>query len=251
MSASNPGPGGTLDARFLRAVEAWCAGNWTSAAAFGAAACRDRGFVAGLRKGRRPRLGTVDRALVVMGEPPVTPAFLGEVEAFLAVTGTKRSVLGHEATGNPSFVAQVFRGMSPGLATVEALRAWMAESASAAERREIRARTGAMPPFLTDGPLPSSEPRSPPEDRDPGPERQHGREDVWRYLDTREASERVGLAPATLARYRITGAGPCHFRFGGCVRYRGDDLETWATDRGERRRAGNAAARTAARQASP
>ncbi len=70
-------------------------------------------------------------------------------------------------------------------------------------------------------------------------------------MDTREAAERVGLAPATLARYRITGEGPCHFRFGSCVRYRGDDLEAWAAERMERRRAGNAAARMAARQTSP
>ncbi len=94
MSASNLGPGGTLDSRFLRAVEVWCARN-----------------------------GTVDRALAVMGEPPVNPAFLGEVEAILAVTGTKRSVLGQEATGNPSFVAQLRAGVSLGLATVESVRA--------------------------------------------------------------------------------------------------------------------------------
>ena len=66
-----------------------------------AAVCRDRGFVASLRRGRNPRLGTVDRALAVMGEPPAGPAFRGEVEAFLAVTGVKRSLLGREATGNP------------------------------------------------------------------------------------------------------------------------------------------------------
>ena len=40
MSASNPSSGGTLDARFLRAVEAWCARS------FGTVACRDHGFVA-------------------------------------------------------------------------------------------------------------------------------------------------------------------------------------------------------------
>ena len=250
MSASNPCPGGTLDARFLRAVEAWCAWNGTSAAAFGTAACRDRGFVAGLRNGRCPRLGTVDRALAVMGEPPVTPAFLGEVEAFLAVTGTKRSVLGQEATGNPSFVAQLLGGVSPGLATVEAVRGWMAECASPAERREIRARTGAMPPFLTDGPLPAPESHSLPEDQVPGSERHRGRDDVGRYMDTSEAAQLLGLAPATLARHRFTGSGPRFHRFGRCVRYRGDDLEAWAADRGERPRAG-VAARGAMRQASP
>ena len=52
-----------------------------SAGAFGAAACRDRGFVASLRDGRSPRLGTVDRALAVMGEPPAGPAFRRECDA--------------------------------------------------------------------------------------------------------------------------------------------------------------------------
>ncbi|MDE0407249.1 MAG: hypothetical protein OXN81_05240, partial [Alphaproteobacteria bacterium] len=126
------------------------------------AACRDRGFVASLRKGRCPRLGTVDRALAVMGEPPVTPAFLKEVKAFLAVTGTKRSALGLKATGNPSFVAQLLAGVSPSLATVEAVRAWMAANADAAERREIRARTGAMPSFLAGDSPPFPEPGGPP-----------------------------------------------------------------------------------------
>ena len=251
MSASNPSPVGTLDARFLRTVESWCGRTRTSAGAFGAAACGDRGFVAGLRNGRRPRLGTVDRALAVMGEPPVTRAFLGQVEAFLAVTGTKRSVLGQEATGNPSFVAQLLAGVSPTLATVESVRGWMAKSASPADRREVRARTGAMPPFLSGGALPAPEPRSPPEDRNPVPERRCSRDDIGRYMDTREAADRLGLAPATLARYRITGAGPCHFRFGKCVRYRGEDLEAWAAERMERQRTSVAAACTAARQASP
>ena len=75
-------PAASLDARFLRAIETWCARNGMSAGAFGAAVYRDRGFVASLRDGRSPRLGTVDRALAVMGEPPAGPAFCREVEAF-------------------------------------------------------------------------------------------------------------------------------------------------------------------------
>ena len=245
MNASNQCTDGTLDGRFLRAVEAWCARNGTTAAAFGMAACRDRGFVASLREGRCPRLSTVDRALAVMGEPPATPAFIGEVEAFLAVTGTKRSAFGLKATGNPSFVAQLLAGVSPRLATVEAVRAWMAANADKSERREIRARTGAMPSLLTSQPLPSPEPRSRPEDRDSGTERPGQRPEDGRYLDTREAAERLGLAPATLARYRITGEGPWHFRLGGCVRYRGDDLEAWEAGRRRSRK------RKAALQVSP
>ncbi len=88
-----------------------------STGAFGASVYRDRDFVASLRDGRNPRLGTVDRALAVMGEPPAGPAFRREVNAFLAVTGVKRSLLGREATGNPSFVAQLLGGVSPKPAT--------------------------------------------------------------------------------------------------------------------------------------
>ena len=251
MKISEAVPSGKLGARFQQAIEAWCSRNGVSAGGLGASTLRDRDFVPSLRRGRNSRLRTVDSVLAAMGEPPAGPAFLGEVEAFLVVTGIKRSLLGREATGNPSFVAHLRKGVSPTLATVSDVRVWMASHASVDEWREIRARSGAMPPFLTAAPLPAPEPRSPPEDRDPEPERQGGRDDVGRYMNTREAAQRLGLAPATLARYRITGEGPIHFRFGGCVRYRGDDLEAWVADRMERRRLGIAAGRTAAREASP
>ncbi len=251
MSGSKTVPKGSLDARFLRAVEAWCAGSGMSAGAFGAAACRDRGFVASLRGGRSPRLGTVDRALAVMGEPPAGAAFRGEVEAFLAVTGVKRSLLGREATGNPSFVAQLREGVSPKLATVEAVRAAMKSHASPAEWREIRARAGGMPAILTGAPLPSPERPDRPEGRDPCPDRPVRRRTDRVHVDTREAAERLGLAPGTLARYRITGAGPWYYRFGGCVRYTETDLEAWAAGRRGRRNGGARAGDGAARRTSP
>ena len=231
MSILNSDPVGVLDARFLRAIEVWCAQGGMSAGAFGAAVCRDRGFVASLRDGRSPRLRTVDRALAVMGEPPAGPAFLGEVEAFLAVTGVKRSLLGREATGNPSFVAQLLGGVSPKLATVEAVRAAMKWHASPAEWREIRGRAGAVPAILTGAPLPSLEPPARSEHCGPGPDRPAGCREDRGYVDTREAAERLGLAPSTLARYRITGAGPWYYRFGGCVRYTETDLEAWDAGR--------------------
>ena len=251
MSLSNSDAGGGLDARFLRAIETWCARNGMSEGAFGAAVYRDRGFVASLRDGRCPRLGTVDRALTVMGEPPAGPAFLVEVEAFLAVTGVKRSLLGRDATGNPSFVAQLLGSVSPKLATVEAVRASMKSHASPGEWREIRARAGAMPTILTDTPLPSSEPLARPVHRDPEPEGPAGGDMDQCYVDTREAAGRLGLSPSTLARYRITGEGPWYYRFGGCVRYRGDDLEAWAAGRRGRRNGGVRAGDEAARLASP
>ena len=93
------------------------------------------------------------RALVYMGEAPAGPIFRSEAGAFLAVTGIKRSVLGVAATGNPSFVAQLRRGMSPRRSTVERVRSWIAgqasaaeRQASAAERQEIGERSGAGGP---------------------------------------------------------------------------------------------------------
>ena len=222
-----------------------------SEGAFGAAVYRDRGFVASLRDGRSPRLKTVDRALAVMGEPPAGPAFLREVEAFLAVTGVKRSLLGREATGNPTFVAQLLGGVSPKLATVEAVRASMKSHASPAEWREVRARAGAMPAILTGAPLPSPERPARSEDRDPGPGRPARRLTGRVHVDTREAAERLGLSPSTLARYRITGAGPCYYRFGGCVRYTETDLEAWAAGRQGGRNGGVRAGAGAGRRTSP
>ena len=251
MSASNSDFGGALDSRFLRAIEVWCARKGMSAGAFGAAVYRDRGFVASLRRGRNPRLRTVDRALAVMGEPLAGPAFLGEVDAFLAVTGVKRSLLGREATGNPSFVSLLLGGVSPKLATVEAVRASMKSHASPAEWREIRARAGAIPAILTGAPLPSPEPPARCEDRDPGPERPAGRREDQHYMDTREAAALLGLSPSTLARYRITGEGPWYCKLGGCVRYRGDDVETWAASRRGRRNGSVRAGDGAARRTSP
>ena len=102
MTVSNSGSGGVLDARFLLAIEVWCARKGMSGGAFCAAVHRDRDFVASLRDGRRPCLRTVDRALSVMGEPPAGPAFLGEVDAFLAVTGVKRLLLGREPLDHAS-----------------------------------------------------------------------------------------------------------------------------------------------------
>ncbi len=218
-------PASCLVARFRQTIEAWCARSGVSAGALGVAALRDRDFVPSLLGGRNPRLGTVDRVLAIIGEPPAGPAFLGEVEAFLSVTGIKRSMLGLGATGNPSFVMQLRNGLSPTLATVAAVRAWMVSHASAEEWQQIRARTSAMPRFLTAAPPPGPPARSRAdgsEDERPPP-----RSDNPAFMDTREAAGLVGLSPRTLDTYRYTGAGPSYYRLGSRVRYREADLAEW------------------------
>lgn len=111
MNAMDAVPTGSLVARFRQAIKAWCSRNGVSAGALGAAALRDQDFVPSLRGGRNPRLRRADSVPAVMGEPLAGPAFLREVEASLAVTGVKRSMLGSGATGNRSFVAQLRNGL--------------------------------------------------------------------------------------------------------------------------------------------
>lgn len=213
-------------------IERWCARTGLSVRAFGALALGDPNFVVALGRGRSPRLSTIDRVLVYMGEAPAGSFFRAEVEAFLSVTEMKRSVLGVVATGNPSFVAQLRRGLSPRLSTVGRVRAWMAAQANPAQRREIGERAGAAPAFL-DG-VPACARLAPPgiaagpgtgiEQREP----EAAIRGCGAYVSTAEAAALLGLSPRTLDRYRMTGAGPAFHRFGGCVRYRLDDLDSWA-----------------------
>ncbi len=48
------------------------------------------------------------------------------------------------------------------------------------------------------------------------------------YLDTREAAEYLRIRPATLHRWRSTGAGPAYIKLGGRVVYAQDDLDAFA-----------------------
>ena len=119
----------TLDERLRRLGAVWRARHGVSARRFGTDALGDPGFVGAQMRGRSVRLQTADRVLVYMGYPPLGPLLRGEVEAFLAVNGTKLSILGEESVGNPSFVGRLRRGVSPRLATFDRVRAWMAANA--------------------------------------------------------------------------------------------------------------------------
>ena len=132
----------TLDAVFHRAIRDHVTARRLSARAFGAAVLGDTAFLSTLQKGRSVRLRTADRVLTHIGMPPIGPGFLCEVEAFLAITGVKASVLGFETTGSPSFVNRLRRGLSPRLKTVTSVWRWMAQNSTLEEAATIRNSVG-------------------------------------------------------------------------------------------------------------
>ena len=238
-TSSSTSDNATLEARLRRAIAAWRVREGVSARGFGAAALGDPGFVAGFANGRVIRLGTADRVLVFMGAEPIGPVFRREVEAFLTVTQTKVSVLGAQAAGNPSLVAQLRRGASPRLATVERVGAWMAAHVSEAEACAIRAA-------VAGGPCPNNDAIHRPAEIQPAPIHPGGihaareidpnhqgdrtmQEKI--HMSTREAAAYLGLSPRTLDRYRVNGAGPAFHRLGGRVRYRRADIDAWVAER--------------------
>ena len=201
-------------------VALWRARHGMSARRFGTEAMGDPGFVGSLARGRPLRLHTADRALAFMGRPPLEPLLRAEVEAFLAVSGTKASVLGEEAVGNPAFVGRLRRGASPYLGTFDRVRAWMAANASEEEFRAVRERLADVAdPFegTWDATGRSGTGECP-------------REEANR-LNTREAAAWLGLSPKTLERYRARGGGPEFQRFGARVRYLPAEVEAWASAR--------------------
>ena len=221
----------TLDATFRRIVAAYCHRRGWSARRFGAEALGDPGFVSTLSRGRSPRLATADRLLAFMGFAPLAPAFRREVETFLAVTATKASVLGVRAARDPTFVARLRKGVSPRLVTVERVRAWMYEGASAAEREALaEARAGAPASLLEAGA--TEAPASPTDSTTTQGDPPMQTETI--YLSTREAAAFLGLSPRTLDRYRVSGEGPAFHKFGSRVRYLKGDVEAWAAARRRR-----------------
>ena len=205
-----------------------------SARRFGTEALGDPDLVSSQVRGRSVRLGTADRVLAFMGLPALGPLFRREVEAFLAATGTKLSVLGEEAAGNPSFVGRLRKGASSRPTAVDRVRAWMAANANAEDTRAIRARVLDGGPFggaETPGSLNAS---LPPARCETNPEKEGGTHmngNGTNYINTREAAAWLNLSPRTLDRYRVSGDGPVFHRFGGRVRYLVADLEAWASAR--------------------
>ena len=216
----------SLDEALRRCVAGYVERRRLSARQFGAAALGDPGFIGSrLRRGRTVSLYTTDKVLSFMGKRPLGPLFLCEVEAFIAVTGMKASVLGRGATGNPSFVARLRRGASPRLATVQRVLDWMVNHTSAGERREIRAAVARREPLRVgiDGQADLSV--------STGPQGERSMSNQPEYLSTSEAGEVLGMSARTLDRYRVTGEGPPFSKLCGCVRYVRADLDDWVQAR--------------------
>ena len=203
----------TLDERLRRAVAAWCWRRGVSGRRFGADALGDRGFASTLARGRTLQLATADRVLAFIGYPPLGPAFRLGLETYLAVSGTKISILGEMALGDPSFVGRFRRGVSPRFTTVDRVRAWTAANASEEEVRAIRALLAETAP----GVHPFARPEA---------EGMNGH--VEDSLNEQEAAARLGISPGVLGSCRTRGAGPPFRRIGNRVRYRPADLDAWA-----------------------
>ena len=202
----------TLDERLRRAVTAWCRRRGVSERRFGADMLGNPGFVSTLARGRSVQLATADRVLAFIGYPPLGPAFRLELDTYLAVSGTKISILGEEALGDPSFVGRFRRGVSPRLGTVDRVRAWTAANANEEEIRAIRARLAEAAPAL--------HPFARPETGMNGHAGDH--------LSEREAAARLCISPETIARCRVRGEGPAFRRIGNRLRYLPEDIDAWA-----------------------
>ena len=251
MEALDINPDTPLDDLLRRAISAWRERHAMSARRFGAEALGDPDFVFTQERGRSVRLVTADRVLAYMGHPPLGPGFRREVEAFLAVTGVKPSVLGAEAAGNRSLVGSLRKGASLSLRTVDRVRAWMTAHGNVEDMDAIRARIEDMRDFAEaarpgsyTAPLLSAGVGINLEEKGGNGMNGNG----TKYLSTREAAAWLGLSPRTLDRYRVSGEGPAFHRFGTRVRYLAADLDDWAS---VRRRLSTSDEGTAGREGRP
>ncbi len=180
-------------------------------------------FVRVLMDGCSPRLDTADRVLVFMGLEPIGPRFRCEVDAYLAVTGAKATVVGEGAIGNRSFVTRLRNGSSPRLKTVDRVRAWMRQNASAEESRMIEVATRealqdeegegdkAQQPELVDKPQAALAGAL-----------------FWSVV---ELAELLRMSRHTLDRYRVVGGGPPFLKLRGHIIYAREDVKRWLKTR--------------------
>ena len=201
--------------RFLDAIDAHIERHGISRTRFGRTTMKDPTFVFRMKKGRNPRVVTVDKLLVKMGHEPVGRRFRDEIEAFLAITGAKRSEFGREVNGNRSFVTWLLDGGLPRLDTMDKAHAVMAGQTTPAEREAIRAAVEDGVPAVPVG------------------EEQDGEKQMTDdgYMSTGEAAAYLKLSERTLQSYRGSGKGPPFSRFGNRARYLRSKVVAWGRER--------------------
>ena len=206
--------------QLLDAIDAHMERHGMSPTRFGRKTMKDPTFVFRMKKGRNPRLDTVDKLLVKMGHEPVGERFRDEVRAFLAVTGMKRSEFGREVNGNRSFATWLLDGGLPRLDTMDKADAAMDGQTTPAQREAIRAAVEEGVPAVPDGKADDEETLMP---------EMEMTEDG--YMSTEEAAAYLKLSPRTLQSYRGNGKGPKFSRFGNRARYLRSKVVAWAKER--------------------
>ena len=181
---------------------------------FGKLALGRADFVEQLPVQRRMTLDTADRLLRFMGEEPIGPEFVREVEAFLEVTGIRPARFGMDATGEPSFVKVIRTRGTTRLGTVDLVRAHMRRTADTKQRSVIEGMlddggqrssvvaAGAVPQRDSEG-VEESQVSGADTDAE-GPAEPHRRE----FLTTDEAAVVLGVSAKMLSRFRAAGTGP-------------------------------------------
>ena len=92
----------SLTENFLRLAAAFLYRSPLTEGEFGECALGDGEFVASLRNGGVPAMDAADRALLLMGEPTIGPAFRPEIAAFLLITETDGTCWDVRLSENPA-----------------------------------------------------------------------------------------------------------------------------------------------------
>lgn len=208
-----------LDRQIQDAVLSYLERAGISARRFGRDVLRDPGFVSSLKRGRSLGLKTADAVLAAIGEPPIGPAFEGQVRAFLEAAGVMPCVFGEQAVGDPGFLERLGRGDSFRLKTVVRVRRWMARNADEACLAAMRRAVAGVPMLARVGDTECEQEGETPMIEDEG-----------RCLSVSEAAELLGISARSLYRMREVGRGPDHYRFGNRIVYRRNALERWAAE---------------------
>ena len=226
----------TLDDLVRQAVEAYLSGSRMSERKLGAFAVGDPSMVPRLMAGGSIRLDKADQLLCYMGQAPIGPGLVSEVEAFLSDTGIGDRRFGSDAAGDPLFVRKLRTGVSPLLSTVEEVQAWMRANRSAFEpasdAQDQDDGQQSLPDRSSD-PDHHEEPAEaltdppPPDDVRPRGTTVYTKDGPQVILTTREAAALLTLSPSMLQRYRVKGGGPRYLQIGGTVRYARVDLLEW------------------------